>query len=157
MIEIARLADEYEKATRYFEALAEKIAEKDLDNRHPDGWSARQVIHHLADSEAQSYARLRRLIAEPNGSIIQGYDENLWASNSILGYDELDVVESMKVFSSVRAASLTIFRRLADTDLERWGEHTERGRITIRDWHSSYSKHPLDHAGQLERAIRGDL
>ena len=157
MIEIARLADEYEKATRFFEALAEKIAEKDLDNRHPDGWSARQVIHHLADSEAQSYARLRRLIAEPNGSIIQGYDENLWASNSILGYDELDVVESMKVFSSVRAASLTIFRRLADTDLERWGEHTERGRITIRDWHSSYSKHPLDHAGQLERAIRGDL
>ena len=157
MIEIARLADEYEKATRYFEALAEKIAEKDLDNRHPDGWSARQVIHHLADSEAQSYARLRRLIAEPNGSIIQGYDENLWASNSILGYDELDVVESMKVFSSVRAASLTIFRRLADADLERWGEHTERGRITIRDWHSSYSKHPLDHAGQLERAIRGDL
>ena len=157
MNEIARLADEYEKATRYFESLAEHVAEKDLDNRHPDGWSARQVIHHLADSEAQSYARLRRLVAEPAGSIIQGYDENLWAANPILGYNELPIAESMKVFSSVRAASLTIFRRLADADLERWGDHTERGRITIRDWHSSYSKHPLDHAGQLERAVRGDL
>jgi hypothetical protein len=157
MSEIARLADEYEKATRYFESLAEQVAEKDLDNRHPDGWSARQVIHHLADSEAQSYARLRRLVAEPAGSIIQGYDENLWAANPILGYNELPIEESMKVFSSVRAASLTIFRRLADGDLERWGDHTERGRITIRDWHSSYSKHPLDHAEQLERAVRGDL
>ena len=74
-----------------------------------------------------------------------------------MGYNELPIAESMKVFSSVRAASLTIFRRLADGDLERWGDHTERGRITIRDWHSSYSKHPLDHAGQLERAVRGDL
>ena len=157
MSEISRLADEYEKATRYFEKLAGDVADKDLDLRHPDGWSARQVIHHLADSEAQSYARLRRLVAEPAGSIIQGYDENLWAENPILGYNELNVSESLKVFAAVRAASLTIFRRLADSDLERWGEHTERGRITIRDWHTSYSKHPLDHAGQLERALKGDL
>ncbi len=155
--EIQRLAENYEKATRYFESLASRLVESDLDLKHPDGWSARQVVHHLADSEAQSYARLRRLIAEPLGSIIQGYDENAWAENSILGYNDLGINESLKVFSSVRAASLTIFRRLVDTDLERWGEHTERGKITIRDWHSSYAQHPIDHAGQLERALRGEL
>ena len=150
-------AEQYLKATNIFLDLVESLSADQLDVANSEGWNARQVIHHLADSEAQSYARLRRLIAEPDGSIIQGYDENLWASNSILGYNELDIVQSMKVFSSVRAASLTIFRRLADGDLERWGEHTERGRITIRDWHSSYSKHPLDHADQLERAVKGVL
>lgn len=36
----------------------------------------RQVIHHVADSATQSYARLRRLLAEPLGSIIQGDDES---------------------------------------------------------------------------------
>lgn len=154
---ISQLADEYAKATKYFEHLASQIAEKDLDLKHPDGWSARQVIHHLADSEAQSYARLRRLIAEPLGSIIQGYDEGAWAESAILGYNNLPIDESLRVFSAVRAASLTIFRRLADADLDRWGEHTERGKITIRDWHASYSQHPMDHAGQLERALRGEL
>jgi len=74
----------YESATR---ALLEQAAALDptkLDLKHPDGWSPRQAIHHLADSEAQSYARLRRLVAEPLGSIIQGYDEGLWAAHPAL-------------------------------------------------------------------------
>ena len=38
--------------------------QEDLDRRPADGgWTAREVVHHLADSEAQAYIRLRRLIA----------------------------------------------------------------------------------------------
>ena len=37
------------------------------------------VIHHVADSETNSYVRLRRLMAEPAGTAIQGYDEAQWA------------------------------------------------------------------------------
>ena len=65
----------YEAATGAFLKQAAELDRTKLDAKHPDGWSPRQVIHHLADSEAQSYARLRRIVAEPLGSIIQGYDE----------------------------------------------------------------------------------
>ena len=55
------------------EALA-GITPDELDRRPPDGWTAREIAHHLADSEATAYVRLRRLIGEDNPTII-GYDE----------------------------------------------------------------------------------
>ena len=60
---IAALAANYEKATNDFFRLIEGLEESDLDKNDGEGWTPRQVIHHLADSEAQSYARLRRLVA----------------------------------------------------------------------------------------------
>ena len=79
-MDIREAAAAYESATQYFLNLARGVTPELLDVHHENGWSARQIIHHMADSEAQSYARLRRLVAEPEGSIIQGYDEGLWAS-----------------------------------------------------------------------------
>ena len=82
--EIEKLAAEYEAATNVFLEAIKKVNMADLDKPKKDGWNARQVIHHLADSESQSCARLKRLVAEP-GSTIQGYDENIWAKNATLG------------------------------------------------------------------------
>lgn len=70
----------YKESTDAFLTLARSLSESDLDTADQEGWTPRQVIHHLADSEAQSYARLRRLVAEP-GTMIQGYDEARWAEN----------------------------------------------------------------------------
>lgn len=146
----------YEAATR---SLLDQVAALDLsqlDRKHPDGWSPRQVIHHLADSEAQSYARLRRLVAEPPGSIIQGYDEGAWAAHPALGYatDPIDV--PLAVFAAVRAGSLAVLRHLGPGDLLRHGEHTERGHFTVADWLAGYTKHPVDHGEQIAKALRGE-
>ncbi len=152
-MEINDYAREYEASTKYFSDLISGLSAKDLSKSEPGGWTPRQVIHHTADSEAQSYARLRRLVAEPIGSQIQGYDENAWAANSILGYTELPVENSIAVYVSVRSASLDVIKRLTLTDLERHGMHTERGKVTIADWLRDYSNHPRDHAGQIEKAL----
>ena len=101
----AELLKEYKDATDNFLAAARVIpANKLYIAPAQDDWSAANIIHHLADSEAQSYARLRRLIAEP-GSIIQGYDEGLWAENPTLGYRTRDTATSIAVFAAVRRSS----------------------------------------------------
>ena len=64
-MDIREAAAAYESATQFFLNLARGVTPDLLDVHHESGWSARQIIHHLADSEAQSYARLRRLVAEP--------------------------------------------------------------------------------------------
>lgn len=145
----------YESATQYFLNLARGVTADQLDIKHPEGWSARQIIHHLADSEAQSYARLRRLVAEPEGSIIQGYDENLWAIAPQLGYETAPVENSIAIFAAVRAGSLDIIKRLQESDLEKSGVHSESGHYTIAKWLEGYSKHPVDHGDQLIRAVKG--
>ena len=149
---IAALAANYEKATNDFFRLIESLEESDLDKNDGEGWTPRQVIHHLADSEAQSYARLRRLVAEP-GTTIQGYDEGKWAENAVLGYRELPVEISINVLRSVRAASLMILRRLSEEQLQNSGTHTESGEYTIQKWVDSYTNHPVDHGQQITKAL----
>ena len=146
----------YEAATRAFLEQAAALDRSKLDAKHPEGWSSRQVIHHLADSEAQSYARLRRIVAEPLGSIIQGYDEGAWAASPALGYESDPIETPLAVFAAVRAGSLAVLRHLSDADLERYGDHSERGKFTIADWLKVYSRHPLDHGEQMAKALRGE-
>jgi DinB family protein len=143
----------YEHATEYFLTEVRNVNARNIDRHVDGGWSARQVIHHVADSEAQSYARLRRLIAEPAGALIQGYDEAAWAQSELLGYQELPTEHSLAVFRAVRAASLDVLRRLGEGDLERYGEHSESGRYTLAMWLEIYTEHPRAHAAQLVEAL----
>ncbi len=152
-MDINDYAHEYETSTQYFFEKFALVTPADLDKHIPNGWSPRQIAHHMADSEAQSYARLRRLIAEPTGSVIQGYDEAAWAENATLGYTELPIENSIAVYKAVRAASLDVLKRMKLEDLDRSGIHTESGHYTIRNWLKAYTNHPRVHADQMMEAI----
>ncbi len=143
----------YEHSTEHFFHEVQVVTAKNIDRHVEGGWSARQVIHHVADSETQSYARLRRLLAEPSGSLIQGYDEAAWATCEQLGYQELPVEHSLAVIRAVRTASLDVLRRLGTEDLERFGEHSESGRYSVAMWLDIYTEHPRVHAAQLIEAV----
>ena len=145
-------ADSYAQATAEFLSVANQLTEVELDASNTGGWTARQVIHHVADSEAQSYARLRRLIAEP-GSIIQGYDEAGWGENETLGYKDLPIAHSLDVFKAVRTSSLEIIKRLTPAQLDNSGTHSESGEYTIKTWLETYISHPLEHAAQIESGL----
>ncbi|MEY4290325.1 MAG: hypothetical protein RL130_267 [Actinomycetota bacterium] len=151
-MDIATAATQYREATDLFLNLISGLDEKSLDTSDGEGWTPRQVIHHVADSEAQSYARLRRLVAEP-GTIIQGYDEGAWGENSTLGYSELPIEISVAVYTAVRASSLEIIKRLKQDQLNNSGFHSESGEYTIHNWLENYINHPRDHAAQIEKIL----
>jgi hypothetical protein len=154
-MDIREAAAAYESSTQFFLNLARGVTPELLDVHHENGWSARQIIHHVADSEAQSYVRIRRLVAEPEGSLIQGYDEGAWAKDAKLGYESAPVENSIAVYAAVRAGSLDVLKRLEESDLLKFGEHSESGKFTIEKWLVNYTKHPLDHGDQLIRATKG--
>ena len=154
-MEIIDYARDYEAATKYFTELVSRLKPTDLDKSAPGEWTPRQVIHHLADSETQSYVRIRKLMAEPAGSTIQGWDEGMWAENAVLGYTTLPVENSIAVFKSVRAASLDILKRLTLEDLERTGVHTDKGNYTVAKWIKNHTNHPRSHVEQIEKAVAG--
>ena len=146
------IAAAYEAATKEFLHIATSVPADKLDVNDGHNWSSRQVIHHCADSEAQSYARLRRLVAEPN-PVIQGYDETLWAKDATLGYTELPIENSIAVFTSVRAASLDIIKRLKPEQLELKGTHTEAGEYSLSRWLETYTRHANNHAEQIKQNL----
>jgi uncharacterized damage-inducible protein DinB len=151
-MELIESIEKYRQATEEFIVTVSKLSEAELDVAKNQGWTARQVIHHVADSEAQSYARLRRLIVEP-GTQIQGYDEAAWGENKTLGYEELPIQISLDVFKAVRASSLEILKRLSANQLENAGTHSESGEYSIRTWLNNYINHPKEHSAQIRSGL----
>ncbi|MBU6213869.1 MAG: DinB family protein [Actinomycetales bacterium] len=150
--ETADLIRRYTAGVGLLEAAIAAVPEADLDRSDEGGWTPRMVVHHLADSETNSYVRLRRLLAEPTGTVIAGYDEGRWASTPALGYTTQPIEQSLAVLRAVRAASAQVLSRLTAEDLDREGVHTESGRYTVRDWLRIYAEHAEDHADQILRA-----
>lgn len=125
------------------------LAEADLDHSPAPGeWTPRMVAHHLADSEATAFIRLRRLIAEDD-PVIVGYDEAEFARR--LHYDR-PIAASLEVLRTVRQASLELLESLGPDEWERAGTHTESGRYSVDDWLRIYAGHPHDHAAQIHAA-----
>ena len=150
--ERALLLEQYRAgAAEVDEALAGITAEE-LDRRppEPDGWTARQVAHHLADSEAMAYTRLRRLLADDD-PVIAGYDEPVWANR--LHYDR-PIEASVAVMRAVREASVQLLEAIDEQEWSRMGTHTESGPYSVEGWLRIYASHPHEHAEQI-RAARG--
>jgi len=145
------LVARYRAGTALVEAALAGADDAALDRRtdDPDAWSARQVVHHLADSETNSYVRLRRLLAEEPPVGLQGYDEARWAR--VLPYDG-PIDASLAVFRAVRESSARLLDSLVDADLARSGVHSESGHYTLRQWLETYADHPEAHAAQIREA-----
>ena len=152
---IARTAliDRYRTGTADVEDALSGITAAQLDRppADPASWTARQVAHHLADSEAMAYIRLRRLLAEDEPLIV-GYDEPEWARR--LHYDR-PIASSLAVLAAVRAASLELIERIDEAGWRRTGSHDESGTYGVETWLEIYAKHAHDHADQIRAARTG--
>lgn len=150
--ERAELLERYRAGAAEVDAALAGITAEELDRRppEPDGWTARQVAHHLADSEAMAYTRLRRLLADDD-PVIAGYDEPVWASR--LHYDR-PIEPSVAVMRAVREASVQLLESIDESEWGRTGVHTESGPYSVEGWLRIYASHPHEHAEQI-RAARG--
>jgi DinB superfamily len=145
----AELIARYRAGVGEVEAALADAGAAELDAVPPDGgWSARMVVHHLADSESNSYIRVRTLLAEDE-PFIQGYDEAQFARR--LHYDR-PTEASLAVFRAVRASTVELLDRLGDEDWSRAGTHSEIGAYSMVDWLGIYAAYAFDHAEQIRRA-----
>src|SRR6186713_2453845 len=127
------------------EALAGATAEE-LDARPAPGkWSAREIVHHLADSEMTSAIRLRLLLAVDNPAIL-GYDQDEFARR--LHYDR-PIEASLDAFKAARRTTGEILDCMTEADWAREGTHTESGRYTVERWLEIYASHAHGHADQI--------
>jgi hypothetical protein len=120
-----------------------------LDRRPgPGTWSAREIVHHLADSEMTSAIRLRRLLAE-DAPVIVGYDQEAFART--LHYDR-PIAGSLDAFRGARVSSAELLERMTEADWARAGTHSEIGVYPVTRWLEVYAEHATKHAAQIRRA-----
>jgi hypothetical protein len=113
----------------------------------PADWSIHEIIIHITDSEANSYVRCRRFIAEP-GEPLMAYDESGWARR--LGYPSQDVQGAVALFKLLRQSSYQLIKHLPDTVWAHSAYHPENGDMTLEDWLDVYERHVREHVAQME-------
>lgn len=140
---IARYRAGYDEVVR---ALA-GIGPDERDWRPAPGeWSAREVVHHLADSETIAGIRLRRLLSEDD-PVIQAYDEAEYARR--FRYQERPWEPALRAFEAARATTAQLLESMTDADWRRAGTHSESGPYSAEGWLGIYAAHGHIHAEQI--------
>ena len=129
------------------EAVA-TLSVADLDRGGGGEWTARQIIHHVADAELVEGVRLRRILSEDN-PVLPWIDEQEQARR--LHYDR-SVETSVSAFAGVVFANAALLDRLLDEEWLRCGQHSVVGTYSVEDWLRKMSQHAHDHLAQLLRA-----
>ena len=114
----------------------------------PDRWSIHEIIIHLADSEANSFARCRCFVAEP-GKTIMAYDQDLWASRC--DYHSQSTEDALELFRYLRRMSYDLIRRLPESAWKSTVIHPEVGTMPFEQWLIIYEEHTRKHVGQMHR------
>jgi hypothetical protein len=144
-----QLIDRYREGYDVVAAALEGASDAELDARPaPDKWTAREIVHHLADSEMRSAIRLRRLLAEDQ-PVILGYDQDEYARR--LFYDR-PIATSLDAFRIARAVTAELLARMSDEHWQRGGTHSESGPYGAERWLEIYAQHAHGHADQIRRA-----
>ena len=140
------LLDRYKDGYRVIAEALVGATDEELDARPAPGkWSAREVVHHLADSEMTAAVRARLLIAVDNPQIV-GFDQDEFARR--LHYNR-PIEASLDAFKSARRTTAELLDKLTETEWLREGTHTEHGRYTLERWLEIYSTHAHKHAEQI--------
>lgn len=130
-----------------------KLSDAQLDTPYrPDGWTVRQVIHHLADSHINAYTRFKLAMTEDNPSI-KPYEEALWA--------ELEDGKNAPIALSITL--LTVLHKrwvifLKSVDKKTWAQksyfHPESKKtFPLSEIIGLYSWHGKHHLAQIQALI----
>jgi hypothetical protein len=140
-------------------ALAPHLIEQAL-RRAPGsagtGWTRRDVLAHLADSEVNFGARIRMILAETE-PLITSWDQERWAD--ALRYDQREEALDLTTFAAVRAANVDVLQRARPPALARtyrqppygWrsGDSLPEHPRTLGDLVRHRADHDLQHLAQL--------
>jgi hypothetical protein len=111
-----------------------------------DGWSPREVLAHLADTEVFRGYRIRRILSEDN-PLIDSFDEEAWAI--AFHYDHRELATSLATFSVNRLSTLELIRLAGGESLDRPYRHAAIGPLTLADLIHHTSDHDLSHLRQI--------
>lgn len=130
------------------EALFKNFTATQLDTVYREGgWTARQVLHHLADSHMNAYIRIKWTLTE-NTPLIKAYDEKLWAETP---ETKLDPIISVNLLKALHVKWASLLKLIKAEDLKKEFLHPETKKLVRLDrLIALYAWHGEHHLGHLQ-------
>jgi hypothetical protein len=125
------------------------LRDDQLDTPHrPEGWTLRQIAHHLPDSHLNAYARVKLALTEDTPTI-RPYDQERWAE---LADSKIPVEMSLLFMEGLHARWVALLESIADADWSREIRHPEIGILRVDQVLAWYDWHGRHHVAQITSA-----
>jgi len=129
------------------EAAVKGLGEEQLDTRYrKDGWTVRQVVHHLADAHLNAFMRTKLILTEDKPTL-KTYKQDAWAV--LLDASKLDIQSSLLILHGLHERWSSLLDSLPASSWARAGIHPERGEVTLADLLKLYAHHGENHLKQI--------
>ena len=141
-----RIAEIAAAGGRFREAVR-GLDQEQLDTPYrPEGWTVRQVVHHVPDSHMNCFIRFRLALTEDEPTI-KPYDEVKWAEL----YDSrtAPVEVSLQLLESLHSRWVTMMEGMSGSDFARAFRHPEVGLLRLDTALAGYAWHCRHHAAHI--------
>lgn len=146
---ITALADLPAKLTR----LVSGLNEEQLNTPYrPEGWTVRQVVHHIADSHHHSYTRFKWTLTE-NEPLIKAYEEKDWSA--LFDARTAPIEISLDYIKALHTKLVFLLRGLSKADLQKEFEHPEGNvMVSLHENIAKYAWHGNHHYTQIANLLK---
>lgn len=142
---------QYIETLRDFPPLLEDavagLSDGQLDTPYgPGKWTIRQVVHHLADSHANGFARVRWILTE-DCPAIKPYAQDEWAR--LTDAMNMPIEASLWMLRGLHARMVYLLQSLSEEQWSRGMNHPESGLVKLESWLAVYAGHCDKHLGHI--------
>lgn len=133
---------------RQIARLVKGVSRKKLSQRPPSHkWSVTEILAHLAGFRV-------RLILGANGTPIQAFDQDAWATFS--DYAKHDPGLSLEAFRITRERMVRLLKSLPRESWDSYGMHSERGKETVTRVVEMLAGHDVNHMMQIKERLSNE-
>jgi hypothetical protein len=121
----------------------------------PEGWTVRQIVHHVADSHMNSFIRFKWTLTEDNPTI-KTYFQEAWSG--LPDASIADINMSLDLLQSLHARWCVLLDSLSPADLRRTLFHPEMNRtLDLRFMVGLYAWHGKHHVEHIKNALQFEI
>jgi hypothetical protein len=114
-----------------------------------EGWSAREILGHMADFELVAAVRVLAVLSLERPALARYGQEELTRRFAATE----SAADAFQRFAAVRRSTLRLLERLQPDDWERIGIHHQRGAETLRRTVEMIARHDRGHLEQMRAAL----
>lgn len=145
--ERVQLIQQIEQAPAKLRAAVSGLSQQQLDTPYrPEGWTVRQVAHHVPDSHLNAYVRFKLALTEDEPTI-KPYAEDRWAKLADTQATPVEV--SLALLESLHDRWVRLLRSLQPDDWKRTFRHPELGVMSLEKTLSLYAWHGRHHVAHI--------
>jgi DinB superfamily len=139
--------DDIASAPANLRTAVKGLSEKQLDTPYrPEGWTVRQVAHHVPDSHLNAYVRFKLALTEEEPTI-KPYAEDRWAQLADTRSTPVEV--SLGMLDLLHDRWVRLLRSLKPEDWKRSFRHPELGLVSLERNLALYSWHGRHHVAHI--------